>query len=113
MHSNQSDDSWLYVNKENLGTGKKDLPFPEYDFRLWRLFGYERRPDPEDKFGLLVSTQNELCHTTFDMKADTSTMLKLSFLFKSFGLTTYDILELIVDVKSLMVEFEKMYDVDK
>src|SRR6218665_1527702 len=100
------------------GTEKKNVSFPVHDFRLRCLFGYENRSDSDEKFGRLVSFQNELCHATFDMKADCSTMIRLSFrhreyLWRSFGLTPDDVLELVLEVNSLIAEFEQMYDVKR
>jgi len=91
--------------------GKKDVPFPVHDFRMRRLFGYAERSDPDDKFGRLISFHNELSHATFNMKADWCTMITLScrhreYLWESFGLTPNDVLELVIDVKSLIAEFK-------
>ena len=107
--------SLTLYNKE--GRGKTGLPFPVQDIRIRRLFGYAMRPSADDKFAKLVGTQTELCRTTSSVKEDTHTMMYLSFicrklLFERFGLTTMDILELIVDVRCLMVEFGQLYDLE-
>ena len=106
--------SLRFHNKK--AAGKTGVLFPVHDFRLRLIFGYGNRSDSDDKFSWLVSAQNELCHSSFHIKSDHSTMKRLSFrhreyLWRSFRLTPDDVLELALEVNALIEEFEEKYDV--
>ena len=92
------------------------MPFPQDDFRLRLLFGYRNSPNYDDKFDDLVNAQNELCHCSFHMESDHSRMKALSVIYReymwiTFRLTPGDIEELSMQVKALIAEFVRRYNV--